>query len=57
MKTNSDKSELLISGNEKVTADFENKLITSEYKKELRSFVIDPKLTFEGYVNNGVITK
>ena len=50
MKTNSDKSPH--NGNEKVTPDFENKLITSEYKKELPSIVIDSKLTFEGHINN-----
>ena len=52
MKVNTDKSNLLLSGNIKLTSDIDNNIIESEEKQELLGVIIDSRLTFEEHVNN-----
>ena len=52
MNINSGKINLPFSGDEKVTSDIKNNLITNENKEELPGIFIASRLTFEDHKNN-----
>ena len=51
MKVSSPKSYLLMSGNKKATANFDNNCIESGDKHEHLGITIDSKVTFENHIN------
>ena len=52
MKVNTDKSQLLLSGNTKLASNIDNNTIESEMKQELLGITIDSNLSFEEHVND-----
>ena len=52
MKVNTDKSNLLSSGNAFLTSDIDNNLIESENEQVLLGVMIDSNLSFEKHINN-----
>ena len=52
MKINTDKSHLLLSGNETMISNIDGHEIESEKQQELLGVVIDSRLTFETHINN-----
>ena len=52
MRMNSGKSHMILSGNDKVSANIDYHTITSEYKNELLSVTLDSKLYFVDHINN-----
>ena len=52
MKTNTDKSQLLLSGNNKVTANIDGNIIESEESQVLLGVTIDLDLSFDKHINN-----
>ena len=52
MKINSGKSHILLSGNDNVSANFDNNTIISENENELLDIILDSKLSFEDHINN-----
>ena len=52
MKANTDKSHLLLSGNNKVTANFNGNIIESEENQVLLGVTIDSNLSFDKHINN-----
>ena len=52
MKANTDKSHLLLSGNNKVTANIHGNIIESEESQVLLGITIDSNLSFDKHINN-----
>ena len=52
MKANTDKSHLLLSGNNKVTANIDGNIIESEESQVLLGVTIDSNLSFDKHINN-----
>ena len=52
MKANTDKSHLLLSGNNKVTANIDGNIIESEENQVLLGVTIDSNLSFDKHINN-----
>ena len=52
MKANTDKSHLLLSGNNKVTANIDGDIIESEESQVLLGVTIDSNLSFDKHINN-----
>ena len=51
MKINSQKSHILFSGNDNISADIDDNTIISENKNELLGISLDSKLPFEEHIN------
>ena len=49
---NSGKSHMILSGNDKVSANIDDLTIISEYKNELLGVTLDSKLYFVDHINN-----
>ena len=52
MKASADKSHLLLSGNNKVTANIDGNIIESEESQVLLGVTIDSNLSFDKHINN-----
>ena len=52
MKINSGKSHMLFSGNDNLSVNIDNHIITSENKNEIIGIILDSKLFFEDHKNN-----
>ena len=52
MKINCEKSHMLFSGNDNVSANIDNHTIISENKNEALSLILDSKLSFEDHIND-----
>ena len=52
MKANTDKSHILLSGNNKQLANIDGHQIISEHEQVLLGVTIDSNLTFETHINN-----
>ena len=51
MKANTDKSHLLLSGNNKVTANIDGNIVESEENQVLLGVTIDSNLSFDKHIN------